>query len=228
MPITVPALDFADKFKLRQAAKNDAQYGLNVLKYLVQVATGDPVTVGDVAIWFDANIGGLFRDLLCAAATYWGYGVTKYGSGGTTPTPEFYCKTNRALGNGGNNLLPTQSAFLSKFTTSLSGRKYRGRIYFPFGDTDAINADGSLTNATKAAIAAFMTAMGGDGNTIVIPNAGNTGTIDCRLVITDKTLSRVTAVANFIVRNFCGTQRRRAEINRGDTDPFAGSVEVPI
>lgn len=223
--MAIPVIVVGDWIKVRQVAKNTAQYGMNVLKYQCTSAAGAPVTIADVAKYFDTNVAASFAPLLCSNALYWGYGATKVKPV-LAPLPEFECHAGRGAGGGGAFILPTQSAPLVSLRTAFGGRHSRGRMYLPFADTTALDVSGALTAAFKVLINALIAALGMPGG-IVVPNAGGTGTVTLIPNVTDRLIGSAFVIVATIIRNFTGTQRRRAEINRADIDPFAGSINVP-
>jgi hypothetical protein len=219
--MAIPTLINGDRIKLRQACKNDAQYGLNITNWLVENAVGAPVTVADVATYFDTTISPLLLPLISNIATYWGFGCTKTTIPATTP--EWYQDASRAVGTAGAGLLPTQSTPLISWRTDGAGPAARGRSFLPFPSPASINADGSLKAAFIALIDVWANQM---VNQLNVPNAAGTGFIDLRRVITNKALTTGYLVIRWLVRGYMATQRRREELYRADTDPFVGSVHA--
>lgn len=217
--MAVPIVRNGDFVKIRQAAKNDAQYALNILHFVADNAIGAPVTIADVAIWFDANVSAPFKAVISNAATCWGYGASN-APPGLAWSLEWYAAANRGIGTGGAGLLPTQAAPLISWRSDVPDARGRGRTYLPFTSPTCLDASAALTGAFKALINTWINTITGVNT---IPNAGGTGTIDIHHIITGALHTLAYAVLRRLIRNYMATQRRREELNRVDADPFAGS-----
>lgn len=210
-----------DIVQVRQATKNDTQYALNVMKFLV-LSTAGPgaVTVGDVATWFDNNLSGALKAIISNAATYWGYGARLLNR----PLElELYADGSKAIGTAGAGLLPTQSAPLVSFRTLTAGPTGRGRAFLPFPPPASIDATSALTVAFKNLVQAWVTGLVGPIN---VTDVLGTSSAIIRLIVTNTARTHLSQVITGLVRNFMASQRRREELHRADVDPFIGSVHV--
>jgi len=218
--MAIPNVPNNTLLKVRIAAKNEGQYGLNILHYFTSGAAGDPVSIADVVRALDNNLPvALIEPTMCSIAKHWGIGAQIRD---TVPYAEYYCALARGFGTSGDHLLPTQAAAIISFRTAFRGAAGRGRMYKPFLSTDEIEDTGELTSTALTVLDSY-------GNALItqtVNNAGATGSITLKLVVTGAAETPLTNVESILIRSYLGTQRRRAEINRGDQDPFAGSIPV--
>jgi len=222
--MAIPVVGGAARVRLRMAWKNSNQYGLCINNYYCFGIAGNPTTLADVVKGFDTLLAAYLIDLVPANAQYWGVGCAiMQNAEPHQATPEYYCKNGRAPGSATGDLLPTQSSGLASLRTAQVGRSGRGRIYFPFPPTSAIDADAALQTVYKTAIDTMLSS----SNQPNIANAASDGSVFLQRIIISRIYSGAGIdVTHWIIRDYMATQRRREELNRADSDPFAGAILV--
>jgi hypothetical protein len=191
----------------------DEQVSINNFHYLVTAVGASPATDQDVIDQFDALIATNLKATMSSATFY-------HGTQGQIIAPgPAHVDVVQTLGTGpgssGAATLPRQATGLTSWYTGLTGRKNRGRTYWPFPSAAYDTGDGKP-------LPAWTTLIGTLSNQILgltaIANGGRSATI--KLGIYHRQTQSTTDVINYIARGAWATQRRRGSYGRPNTPPF--------
>lgn len=187
---------------------------------IVSSNVGQVVTDQDAGRNFDAAIATGAKALLSTDATYRGVSSCVISR---IPRPQAQIiSTQQGPGGAAPPDLPRQVSGLISWITTLAGRAYRGRTYWPFPATGMNQTDGIPTTA-------YQTSLGNLANAILslqnFSNLASTGTIQCELALFHR--ARIpqpfvppTPITGYLIRPRWATQRRRGSFGRSNTAPF--------
>ncbi len=124
--------------------------------------------------------------------------------------------SGRPVGTGGANAMATQVAGVVRKLTGLAGPSKRGRMYWPFLPTAAVDANGEWTAGSQAAIAVATANM--FGAQTYTAGASSISTVPC-LLKSDPLPHAVTAfdITSFEPSAKLGTQKKRGDYGRANT-----------
>jgi hypothetical protein len=203
--------------QMRVWASDSVQASVNTFHYLVQSPiTGTPTDQDFFTKWAQDFVP-LYKSLLSAKATIEGC------TGQVVSKPIgllFKDATQAGLGSFGPDAAPWQVSGITSWGTAFGGRAFRGRTYFPFVATLAVNTAGHPSDAYITAMGLFSDAFVGatswilaQGTAVIIPvikhRKNKDGITPIETPIVHGTVSRLFA-----------TQKRRGDYGRPNISPF--------
>lgn len=204
------------------------QVSINNLYYDTPLTNTLIPTVDAVAAVFDTAIQVAYKNVLSSDATYLGVDCRVFRLP-PNPNPALSRRDHVGPGTGGMGLLPTQCAPVVSFKSRVAGRRGGARIYLPFPSVAAFDADGTpsagyLASAgVLAGIIAggFAVAIGGNSASFV-PCIYGPPLDPARVPPPNppRLTPTFTPITSYIVRDKCGTQRRRGTYGRTNSLPF--------
>ncbi len=187
-----------------------SQNQLNVTHWKVVAETGTGCTQQELADGMSTLWGVVYAPIMTSSLVYKGL---KWRRLSPAPTASLVSVIGSAVGTLAGNPLPTQCSAVLTVRGASAPPKTRGRFYCPSPTAAQIDAFGKLT-------AAYLILLAGPQNFLVnfhvITGAGGTATLDGRIYHKKAPVADY-AITSAIARPAFGTQRRRSEINRGDT-----------
>jgi hypothetical protein len=189
------------------------QGGLNVRHFKVRSGGSLGLTDADFAAYVSNAIKNDYKGYLAAAATYVGVGVQLL-TPVIQPTPA-YSTLGTGTGSGGGDPLPKQVAGITTLLTAYRGRKYRGRMYFPFAPEDSNDANDQPDGFTTGFwdnIGAFFT------SAHVVTVGASTLTLDG--VLYHRADGSTTTLTGYRTRGRWATQRRRGDFGKTNVLPI--------
>jgi len=140
--------------------------------YFCNASAGAGATDLQLATQANATLAPIYKTILNNNATYHGIQTQLYRLG--QPFAAQQDSSSTGAGTAGATAMARQVAGITTLTTAYSGRRYRGRIYWPFPATAADTGNGVPT-------AGYLTILDSLGiyliNTIVVGSGGNTSTL---------------------------------------------------
>jgi hypothetical protein len=116
------------------------------------------------------------------------------------------------VGTAGGNAVPTQVSVVVKKVTGLAGQRYRGRIFWPFVFTSAIDANGKLTLIAAAGYEAATGTLFNPFSIVLGPRSADFVPILMHAVTATNPLPlSYQLVLGFSASLLLGTQRRRGD-----------------
>lgn len=199
-----------DIMRIRAVTYANDQVAVNVRHFRVSAVTGTQATPLQIATAFDGALAPAYKNMMSVNANYRGVGCQKIFP--LPPALESTVVANAGAGLVAGNLLSRQTAGIMTIKTASAGRKYRGRIYYPFPSVGSSDANGIPTNAYLALIGAIAIAWGLVGvNTTVAGVGGNTTLVPIIWHRATNTYDDVTSSAS---SQKWATQRRRGSFGR--------------
>lgn len=188
------------------------QYAANVLNYLAGSSLGTGATDAEMAAFLNTTVPALYAAYLPTTCQFYGLKVQIIGP---PRRPAIVNSDGQIAGTVIASVLPTQVCGLASVRTNLTGKSYRGRVYFPFASQDGLAADGNPTGA----LVALWTSLAFDILTpYTVPGAA--GSVIMTPCVWSRLLDTLTVVAETEVESEWATERRRATRSRSDTAPF--------
>jgi len=200
----------------------NSQVAINTVHALVTgIVAGVPTDL-DAATAMDAYAVGAFKAVMTSAATYRGWSCRIMDQSPPFPAASYTGSTG--VGTSGATPLPGQDRPLVSFTTSFSGRAFRGRLYLPFPSTADTTAGGQ-PNAGMLTRMQTVAALFGTGP-ITFVNSGRSFTA-VPVVYHAKAgktgipaAKTATTIIAYIVRTAFATQRKSGFLGRTNLLPF--------
>jgi len=191
--------------------KQQSQVGLNRVQYVITATGGAALTDQTVANALSTTVAASFKNYLPATGSYLGL---RFQIVAPIPgSPGVSSVTGAGAGTVVSDPLPTQAAMLFSKQTPVPGKIGRGRLYLPFWTEDDNDNTGKPTNAALVAGNAVATIL---LNPIVIVSGGSTVTMTpCLAKKSNAWLPLI--LSGYVQRTQWATQRRRSQINRGDS-----------
>lgn len=206
-----------DIIKAQIFCRAGKQVSVNRLIFRAFAKTGLGITLESFAADFKADAGALYKVWMSATSEVEGVRaqIIRPVLGPHVSTP-----FGLIIGTAPGTSLPGQVAVDLQLKTANVGKMNRGRQYLPFWDDSFLLAGGFLTNAGVTAAANYATFIlgplvyGAGGDTqrfeLVIDSKGSAVTVP-------PTPPHVNVVTEANVKVEFATQRRRSQINRGDS-----------
>lgn len=225
MPRTIDTGDIIKSQVICFETVNTSQISINTTYWLAGVPTGAGlIQAQDFADGMDAEMSGIYKPLISAAASYRGVRAQLF-----RPKPiqrSVSAVTRAGVGTGGANLAPPQISYVVSLYTD--DAKIHGRQYVPFPATNDMDANGTPT-AGYIGNAAFLT--GFLGSTFTITKAGTSWPFKLMVyspaVVDDDVVPPVvtkpeafTLVTDITGQDGFGTQRRRGFYGRINSLPI--------
>lgn len=204
-----------DILKLRIGYYFSPQAGYTVLHYRIASITGGTSVDQQVLLdTFEAPRVASCKALLSAAATFIGMGLQRISPG--TPPVEAVQTGNTGIGSVAGDAYARQVTGMVTKRTLFAGRRYRGRVYFPFPGEASGQADATPIAQYIADLAAwsdlFLVTQA-----LVPPGIANLQLQPC---LWHRDIGLVTDVSDYIVRDKWATQKRRGSYGKEDKVPF--------
>lgn len=187
------------------------QTGLNRVQYVVTATGGPALTDQGLANALSTTVAASFKNYLPATGSYLGLRLQIVSP--LPGDPGVSSVSGAGAGTVVSDPLPTQAAMLFSKRTPVAGKIGRGRLYLPFWTEDDNDATGKPTNAALIAGNAVATII---LNPIVIVVGVSTVTLTpCLAKKSNAWLPLI--LSGYVQRTQWATQRRRSQINRGDS-----------
>lgn len=215
------ALVIGHIYKCRMFYYAVTQEAVNTIYFEVNTVIGG--TEGDLADTWTTSWGVPVRTCIANTATYLGVDIQD-----VTGAPPYETQAasilEQGIGSGGAVQLPGQVSGVLKMTTALTGRAYRGRLYIPFPPTAMVSvgpppvpsgAYNTILNALgDLMVGSFAILAGGSGGV-----TGNANVILKHRKNKANVTPPPTNVINAIATGQWGTQRRRGDYGRQNSQP---------
>jgi len=182
------------------------QTALNDLYYNATSISGGGATDVDFAAAVSTAFAAGYKALIEPLCGFAGVRVSRVAP---TITPSFLDATDAGAGTNASTMLPTQVTAVLTKGTPFAGRKYRGRIYFPFPTAADVGAGGVVSGGYIAVLAVLCAQF---LSNITAGSAGNTAVMTP--VLWHRSTRSTTQLTNFSVSSLWGTQRRRGNYGR--------------
>ncbi len=194
------------------------QAAVNRVWYSCTAITGTGGTDVLFATAMDTVQAPLYKSAMSPNASYRGIQVQVYRN--QVPFASVFTIANTGAGTSGTITMPRQVSGIITCTTALAGKKYRGRLYFPFPST-VVDAGQGVPTAPYIAI--LQNVGNGFYSTQNIGGGGNTSTLIPVLVHKNPAigppLPPTPIIANTVPTKFA-TQRRRGAYGRANVSPI--------
>jgi len=211
----VENLAISDTVRIVVYCRDENQEALNVSYGLITSITAGPISYQLAADTLSQYFADAYKPVLSVNARYQGLSLQRL-----LPLPQtdpFNSTVGAGVGTVTGDTLPSQTSGVISLRTGLAGRSFRGRKYIPFPGEASNDATGFPTAAYKANLATLAGLYTGINGFIVdTPTAFNLEATIFSLVN-----GAFYPVESNVIRSQWGTQRRRSQINKGDS-PFAG------
>jgi len=193
------------------------QASVNTMHYEIVTAGGTPTTDQAFCDGLAAVIDPLMPLIINNNANYRGIQCQL-----KTPLPQIYAPVSNtggsSVGSGGATALPRQTCGLGSVSCALAGRRFRGRMYFPFPATADDTGNGTPTGAAVLRYSDVLVGM----LTYTGPIAAG-GSVWTPVIVHSTGKSPTpppTQITNASVANAWATQRRRGSYGRANTSPI--------
>lgn len=225
MPFTIAKGQFV-RVRVYCYSPTLSQVGINTTYWKCSATTGLGVTDFQLMTALDVSIQPFYRALQAAQTRYSALGISVMQDppSNLTLTSEIRTITSRAAGTQAGSTAPNQVSMIIAIKTGLAAKTFNGRIYPPFPAALWFNASGDMSAAALTALnllAAFYQAP------YTVTSGGNSGTFDLQVKQVTKRVRPLTDIAAYTDINACigrgvtGTQRRRAQAGRINSEPVA-------
>ena len=181
-------------------------------------------TAGGGSVWplfltnLNASVVGTIVPTLTTGANFYG---TKIARISPAPYPMPFTSNTPTLGTLAGPSLGTQTRPLLRLQTALSGRKYRGRMFFPTPDSSVLS--GTTFAPTVAMLAVLANFSAASINSIVLTNGATTSTLVPVIAHRPKPKTNPwtwTAITSTSPLNVFATQRRSGGTGRTNILPW--------
>lgn len=230
MPLYTPWVPAAgvqpnNLFQFRVYCTYRGQTAINTFYYAC-LATGETgVTLTMVNNYLNSIVSGPYRAWLTNGATFYGNSIKAAMALGPPQlwTQPVYSSAGSGVGTGGTAPMPTQDCGLNSWETETAGPSGRGRTYWPFPDTSAMDAATGLFDAGGLAQIADManTVSGALSGFFLTTSYTGTGNTTLSPVLYAYGGQAYKYILSLTVRSGVATQRKRGtNFGRTNAPPF--------
>lgn len=200
-----------DIVRLRVGCYWSGQAGLNNYHVTIKNVVGAPTLEG-LATWFDARIHAAYKGVMTNTASY--YGVLAQRISPIPKSVGVVSAANIGVGTDGPDGLPGQVSGIISFSTDFSGHSQRGRVYIPFPDESANDAN---TNGPDAGYVLGLQNIANLTNgTIAYVEGANTA--DVEFGVYHRLVDECTKITSGRAKEAWATQRSRGSF--GSKNPY--------
>lgn len=203
-----------------------SQVGINTSYWQCKTIITGGCTDRELAQTMGALFVGPYRALMPATARYSSSGVSlmKPVPSNITLTSEVRDISWRTPGTAAGNLSPKQVSLVLSFKSGLAAKHQNGRVFPPFPAASLFDSNGEVTNAAVLLLVALGTQYDA---TVTCIGATGTGTFELVVKGVQKQVRPLPDIASYvdvntvIARQATGTQRRRSDFGRLNSEPNA-------